>query len=72
MSDQAPHHLPNSVIVSRKGDQWLVQFIDNGIVHENTFALEAHASSYADGQRLRLGLLQGLPPVDFFRDQHTN
>ena len=72
MSDQASHLPPNNVNVARRGDQWIVEVVDNGQLHERAFMLEAHASSYADGQRLRLGLYQGLPPVDLFKDHHTN
>lgn len=68
MSDQAPHLLSNNVSVARRGDQWIVEVVDSGQFHIREFILEAHASSYADGQRVRLGLYQRLPSVE---DHHA-
>lgn len=62
MSDQAPRQ-SNNVLVMMRDERWVVRVIEDGREYENVFLLEAHASSYADGQRMRLGLFQGLPPV---------
>jgi len=44
------------VAIERVGDEWVVQVLDGDHSHESIFSLEASAESYADGQRLRMGL----------------
>ena len=42
------------VAIERVGDEWIVQVLDGDRTHETAFTLEASATSYADGQRLRM------------------
>ncbi|RYD75359.1 MAG: hypothetical protein EOP84_18420 [Verrucomicrobiaceae bacterium] len=46
----------DSVAIECRDDKYVVVVIEDGEVAERTFILEAHAASYADGQRIRLGL----------------
>lgn len=42
-------------VVFREG-KWVVRVFADSEVEERDFALEAHANSFADGQRMRLGI----------------
>ena len=66
MSDIASHSASRSrqialegniVEIVRDADAWIVRITENGDVFERDFEMEVHASSFADGQRIRLGLL---------------
>lgn len=50
----------NGVAIEQVGDEWVAQVLEDGSVDERRFVLEAHARSYAVGQRIRLGL----PPTE--------
>jgi hypothetical protein len=47
-----------AVNVERINDRWIVWIVENGDVDEHNFLLEAHARSFAAGQRSRLRLAQ--------------
>ena len=44
------------VAIERVGDEWIVQVLDGDHTTEMRFSLEAAATDYAEGQRLRMGL----------------
>lgn len=46
----------NSVQLVQENDQWVVVIVESGEETRRTFDIEAHARSWADGQRIRLGL----------------
>ena len=48
-----------SVELFRENDLWVVVITENAEELRRSFQIEQHAHSYADGQRIRLGL----PPV---------
>lgn len=46
----------NAVVVEFVDGKWVVKVTENQRVFEQEFGMEAHAISYADGQRMRLGI----------------
>lgn len=38
------------------GDKWIVRIAESGASSTHTFEMQSYAQSYAEGQRLRLGL----------------
>jgi hypothetical protein len=53
---------PNDVRLKNVDSQWIVQVVENGKVTPHLFNAQAVAESYAEFQRLRLGLA-GKPPI---------
>jgi len=53
-----PKSPQDSVIIERRDDKYVVVVIEEDEVEERTFLMEAHAESYAEGQRIRLGLIE--------------
>jgi hypothetical protein len=49
------------VVIEHRADEWVVEVFESGVLHERDFVLEAYAASYADGQRIRLGLRLASP-----------
>lgn len=51
-------HEPNTTCVelSRDGETWTVRIDESGESSSRTFEMQSYAESYAEGQRLRLGL----------------
>lgn len=45
-----------AVSIKHRDGAWIVEVINDEERHEREFVLEAHAASYADGQRIRLGI----------------
>jgi hypothetical protein len=46
----------HSVHILREGEGWTVVILEDGDEVRNTFAIQEHATNYAEGQRLRLNL----------------
>lgn len=46
----------DSVQIFPENEKWVVVVIENDDEMRRAFAIEKHAHSYADGQRIRLGL----------------
>ncbi|MER9757931.1 hypothetical protein NKJ46_31920 [Mesorhizobium sp. M0166] len=53
---------PNDVRLKYAAGQWIVQVVENGKVTRHLFNAQAVAESYAEFQRIRLGL-PGKPPI---------
>lgn len=53
---------PNDVRLKNLNGQWIVQVVENGKVTRHSFNAKAVAESYAEFQRVRLGL-PGKPPI---------
>jgi hypothetical protein len=53
---------PNDVRLKNIDGQWIVQVVENGKVTRHLFNAQAVAESYAEFQRIRLGL-PGKPPI---------
>ncbi|WP_245468657.1 MULTISPECIES: hypothetical protein [unclassified Mesorhizobium] len=53
---------PNDVRLKNVDSQWIVQVIENGKVTRHSFKAQATAESYAEFQRIKLGL-PGRPPI---------
>lgn len=49
-----------SVWITQDGCGWVVVIVENETENRRTFEIEQHARSFADGQRIRLGL----PPLE--------
>ncbi len=49
----------HSVQLFQENDKWVVVVLENDDEMRREFAIEKHAHSFADGQRIRLGL----PPI---------
>ncbi|MBB6413780.1 hypothetical protein [Mesorhizobium sangaii] len=63
---------PNDVRLKNVDGQWSVQVVENGKVTRHLFNAKAVAESYAEFQRIRLGL-PGKPPIweENSVDEHT-
>jgi hypothetical protein len=46
---------PTPVIVEFREGKWIVIVLEEDERHEREFLVQAHAISYAEGQRIRLG-----------------
>ncbi|TPI61455.1 hypothetical protein FJ420_16355 [Mesorhizobium sp. B3-1-3] len=53
---------PNDVRLKSVDGQWIVQVVENGKITRRLFNAQAVAESYAEFQRIRLGL-PGKPPI---------
>lgn len=53
---------PNDVRLKNVNGKWIVQVVENGKVTRHSFNANAVAESYAEFQRVRLGL-PGKPPI---------
>jgi hypothetical protein len=53
MSDCIPKPL---VMIEQADGEWVVKVFEDGAVRKESFVLEAFARSFAEGQRIRLGL----------------
>ncbi|TIQ37246.1 MAG: hypothetical protein E5X49_31875 [Mesorhizobium sp.] len=53
---------PNDVRLKNVDSRWIVQVVENGKITRHSFDAQAVAESYAEGQRIRLGL-PGRPPI---------
>ncbi|QOF75144.1 hypothetical protein IG197_31310 (plasmid) [Aminobacter sp. SR38] len=53
---------PNDVRLKTVDSQWIVQVVENGKVTRHLFDTQAVAESYAEFQRVRLGM-PGKPPI---------
>ncbi|MER9243004.1 hypothetical protein [Mesorhizobium sp. M0633] len=53
---------PNDVRLKNVDRQWIVQVVENGKVARHLFNAQPVAESYAEFQRIRLGL-PGKPPI---------
>ncbi len=52
-----PNIIPDGVEVTETTmGEWRVRVVINGKVHLSTFDVESYARSFADGQRMRVGL----------------
>jgi len=51
-----PKDHTGAVAIEQVGEEWIVQLMEDGQTHERRFTTRAHAESYADGQKIRLGL----------------
>ncbi|WP_027165661.1 hypothetical protein [Mesorhizobium sp. WSM3224] len=54
---------PDSVRVKAVNGQWIVRVVDGGRLTQNLFDIHAQAESFAEEERLRLGL-PGEPPAE--------
>ena len=54
--DQPVNSPSRAVSVIFRNGKWVVRVFDDDDSHEQEFGLEAHASAYADDQRIRLGI----------------
>jgi hypothetical protein len=50
---------PNSVMLIPDNGEWIVVVVEDGEELHRSFKIEAHAQSWSDGQRFRLGLHAG-------------
>jgi len=55
---RTPPVASRAVTVEFRDGKWIVGVLDDDERHEREFLIESHAISYADGQRLRLGIFQ--------------
>jgi len=46
----------STVWIEKAGDEWAVRVAEGARIRVETFVLEAFAISFAEGQRIRLGL----------------
>ena len=53
----------NSIELFHENEEWVVVVIEDGSETRRTFKIEQHARSFADGQRVRLGLPPNHEPV---------
>ncbi|MBO9628455.1 hypothetical protein D0Y60_02210 [Shinella sp. WSJ-2] len=60
---------PNSVTLICDKDDWIVIVMENGEELQRSFKMQAHAQSWCDGQRVRLGLPADYVPATFEFDQ---
>jgi hypothetical protein len=51
-----PVNPPRAVHVTFRDGKWVVHVFDDDHSYEQEFGLEAHASAYADDERIRLGI----------------
>lgn len=56
----SPNDTTNAVVVQLIAGKYVVRVFENGELVERDFLLEAHAHSWAQGQRIRLGLVHQL------------
>ncbi|SFO68062.1 hypothetical protein SAMN03159463_02661 [Mesorhizobium sp. NFR06] len=54
---------PDSVRVKAINDQWIVRVVDGGRLTQQVFDIHAQAETFAEEERLRLGL-PGEPPAE--------
>ncbi|CDX40983.1 hypothetical protein P9273_24225 [Mesorhizobium sp. WSM4935] len=54
---------PDSVRVKPVNDQWIVRVVDGGRLRQKVFDVHAQAETFAEEERLRLGL-PGEPPTE--------
>ncbi|PZV36372.1 hypothetical protein [Mesorhizobium kowhaii] len=47
---------PEGVEVIENMGEWFVRVVINGKAHVSTFEVESYARSFADGQRIRVGI----------------
>jgi hypothetical protein len=45
-----------SVVIAKSCEGWAVTIVERASVNTRTFLIEAYARSFADGQRVRLGI----------------
>ncbi|QKD06332.1 hypothetical protein [Mesorhizobium loti] len=51
-----PNPVPDGVEVTENMGEWHVRVVINGNAHLSTFDVESYARSFADSQRIRVGL----------------
>jgi hypothetical protein len=61
--DKTRETLPDGVEVTENMGEWFVRVVINGKAHVSTFEVEAYARSFADGQRIRVGLSRFVEPA---------
>ncbi|WP_027059866.1 hypothetical protein [Mesorhizobium loti] len=52
----ADQPIPDGVEVTETMGEWHVRVVINGTVHWSTFDVESYARSFADSQRMRVGV----------------
>ncbi|WP_258582441.1 hypothetical protein [Mesorhizobium sp. AR02] len=52
----SPNLIPDGVEVTETMGEWRVRVVINGNAHLSTFDVESYARSFADSQRMRVGL----------------